>query len=132
MIYKTPSVFALALTASLSLGGVGAFAQDVSLASFDQQAASDAQRDVKGALTQMSRHRWSAARADLENAETALLNRESLDLGTALDATQPLPKTQAMTDIDAARSALTSHDAKQAQDQATRASQELGPETGAV
>jgi hypothetical protein len=124
--HKHGSVLTLALAAGVLIGAVSLPASAAPLGDFDRQASADARRDVQGALTQLTSHHWPAAIDRLERAETALLNRESLDLGAALTGDQPLPKTPAMAEIDAARAALASHDATQARAKATLAAHEIG------
>lgn len=120
---------ALAAGALLALSGP-AYAEALSEA--DQQADRAAQQNVEQAMSQIDAQQWRAARESLEKAETALLNRESLDLGPALDASKPLPKTEAMKDIDAARLAVASHDKARAHDAAARVDKEIGVEIGAA
>lgn len=123
---------ALALAAGILMASGGLPASAAPRGDFDRQAAQDAQRDVQGALKQLSSRDFSSALNRLESAETALLNRESLDLGASLNADQPLPKTAVMVDIDAARAALAKHNASQARAQAMQASHDIGADTGAV
>lgn len=82
----------------------------VPTASYGQQADKDARHDVQIASADLSAGKAYVGRDRLERAETALLNREVLDLGPALNTEQPLPKTPAMAEIDKARAALDSHD----------------------
>src|SRR5262245_8570518 len=124
----TPQSLALAAGLLLALSSPSFAA---ALNDGDQQADTDARRDVAQAVTQLDAHHWRAARGDLENAETVLLNRESFDLGVTLDASKPLPKTESMTQIDTARAALTARNTTRARDAATRANQEIGAELGA-
>lgn len=130
--HKHGSVLTLALAAGVLIGAASLPANAAPLGDFDRQASADAQRDVQGALTQLTSHHWPSALDRLERAETALLNREGLDLGAALTGDQPLPKTPAMAEIDAARAALASHDAAQARAKATLAAHDIGAELGTV
>jgi hypothetical protein len=130
--HKHGSALTLALAAGVLIGAASLPARAAPLDDFDRQASADAQRDVQGALTQLTAHHWPLALNRLERAETALLNREGLDLGAALVGNQPLPKTSAMVEIDAARAALASHDAAQARAKATLAAHDIGTEIGAV
>jgi hypothetical protein len=123
---------ALALAAGIFVAAGSLPASAAPLNDFDRQAAQDAQRDVQGALKQLSSRHFPSALNGLESAETALLNRESLDLGTSLNADQPLPKTAVMTEIDAARAALAKHDAAAARANATQAAQDIGADIGTV
>jgi hypothetical protein len=77
-------------------------------ASYNQQADNDARHDVQIASADLSAGKAHVGRDRLERAETALLNREVLDLGPALNTERPLPKTQAIAEIDQARAALDS------------------------
>jgi hypothetical protein len=119
---------ALAAAALLALSAP-AFAAPLNEA--DLQADRDAQHHVEQSVVQLDAHHWRNARGALESAETALLNRESLDLGVSLDASRPLPKTDFMTEIDAARTALTSHDPTRAREAAASVDQQIGAEIGA-
>ena len=130
--HRHGSAWTLALAAGILIGAASVPASAAPLGDFDRQASVDAQRDVQGALTQLTSRHWPSALDRLERAETALLNRESLDLGAALTGNQPLPKTPAMVEIDAARAALASHDAAQARAKATLATHDIGAEFGAV
>jgi hypothetical protein len=130
--HKHGSALTLALAAGVLIGVASLPASAAPLGDFDRQASVDAQRDVQGALAQLTSRHWPSALDRLERAETALLNRESLDLGAALVGNQPLPKTPAMAEIDAARAALALHDAAQARAKATLAAHDIGAEFGAV
>lgn len=129
---KHRTALTLALAAGILTGAASLPASAAPLGDFDRQASVDAQRDVQGALMQITARHWPSALDRLERAETALLNRESLDLGAALASDKPLPKTPAMAAIDAARAALASHDAAQARAKATLAAHDIGAEFGAV
>ncbi|HEX9462480.1 MAG TPA: hypothetical protein VGB82_07760 [Alphaproteobacteria bacterium] len=78
-------------------------------ASYDQQADNAARHDVQIASADLAAGKAPVGRDRLERAETALLNREVLDLGPALNTDRPLPKTQAIAELDQARAALDSH-----------------------
>jgi hypothetical protein len=92
----------------------------------DKLADVDARHDLHVAIARLAADNWYVARDRLERAETALLNREVLDLGPALKIDQPLPKTAAMKDIDKARTALASRHLSLARHLAAVATQDIG------
>lgn len=89
-------------------------AQQATVAAGDQLADADADRNLHRATSSMSAHNRRAARDRLERAETALLNRQVLDLGADLNPNEPIPRTAAMEDIVNARTALASRDVPEA------------------
>lgn len=95
------------------------------LNSSDRRADTDARHNLKAAISQIHKGERHAARDKLERAQTALLNRQSLDLGASLNPDQPLPQTQSMESIVKARAALAAHNLPQASQLATTADQEL-------
>lgn len=100
-----------------------------SLTAADQAAGRAAADDLRRAITMMNRNDGRSARALLERAETALLNRESLDLGPALKIGQPLPATPALQGIKQAEKGLQESHRIQAIDAAKQALAALGAET---
>ena len=83
----------------------------------DQAAIDDLQR----AMAALDRHQWHRARDLLERADTALLNRQVLDLGPELRIDQPLPGTPLRQQIEQAEAALRSPDRAAAKDAVNRA-----------
>jgi hypothetical protein len=74
----------------------------IAAATADHSAAADLQQAL-AALAKGDRH---TARDLLERADTALLNREVLDLGTKLQIDHPLPATPLRQQIEQARADL--------------------------
>jgi hypothetical protein len=78
----------------------------------------------------------SAGRRDaldhLERAEIALLNRHVYDLGPQLRTDRPVPPTSAISDLDRARLAVLTADARHARRAVTAAHRIIGVELGAV
>jgi len=79
----------------------------------DKQADKDAARYLTSALVMLDRNPHQAFDR-IERAETALLNRVSLDLGPQIDISKPLPKTPALDKIDQSHNALAARDVGEA------------------
>jgi hypothetical protein len=72
----------------------------------DRAADHSAAADLQKALTVLAKGDRHAARELLERADTALLNREVLDLGATLQIDHPLPATPLRQQIEQARADL--------------------------
>jgi len=84
-----------------------------------------------GATTPVSAGRRDALDR-LEQAEIALLNRHVYDLGPQLRTDRPVPPTSAISDLDRARLAVLTADARHARQAITAAHRIIGVELGAV
>lgn len=82
----------------------------------DRAADRSAAGDLRDAMTALGRRDWRSARDFLERAETALLNREVLDLGPALRIDHPLPATTPIERIKHAEATLHGADRAKAAD----------------
>jgi hypothetical protein len=89
--------------------------------SADHGADMSAKADLGKAVAALTGQRVKVGRDRLERAETALLNREVIDLGTALKADQPLPASGPVTHIVNARASLDQHNVSQAVHEAKQA-----------
>jgi hypothetical protein len=78
--------------------------------SIDRAADMTAKSHLNVAIAALRGQHMKLARDHLERAETALLNREGIDLGTALKADQALPATGPIDYIVNARASLNQHD----------------------
>lgn len=72
----------------------------------DRAADHSAAADLQRALTALASGDRHTARDLLERADTALLNREVLDLGATLQIDHPLPETPLRQQIEQARAGL--------------------------
>ena len=77
--------------------------------------------DLNKAIGDLSGRHFKIGRDRLERAETALLNREAVDLDGDLHGDKPLPATAPIDDIVKARAALDRHDLPQAMSGAKQA-----------
>ena len=75
-------------------------------ATFDQAADHSAAADLQKALAALNKGDRHTARDLLERAETALLNRQVLDLGPSLQTDRPMPATPLRQQIEQARADL--------------------------
>lgn len=98
----------------------------------DRQADTSARQNLNAAISRLSAGNRHQARDRLERAETALLNREVLDLGPKLDTSRPLPQTPAIAQIVNARTALATGRVNQAIQMAKAADQEVSTELASV
>jgi hypothetical protein len=72
----------------------------------DRAADHSAGNDLRKALAALAKGDRRSARDLLERADTALLNREALDLGAALQIDHPLPETALRQQVEQARADL--------------------------
>ena len=78
----------------------------IAAATADHAADHSAAADLQQALAALAKGDRHTARDLLERADTALLNREVLDLGTKLQIDHPLPATPLRQQIEQARADL--------------------------
>ncbi len=130
--FVVPILAAVAAAIPLAVAQAAPASSQTALTSADQLADATSRHDLNAAITQLSTHHRRAARDRLERAETALLNREVLDLGAALKPNRPLPQTPAIASIVKARTELASasHDLSRASQSAQAADQDVESELG--
>ncbi len=98
--------------------------QEALVQSGNQQADADARKELDKATAALHAKSRREAEDRLERAETALLNRQSLDAPGASSG-QSASQTQAIATIENARAALKSHDIAQASQLADAAKQDI-------
>jgi hypothetical protein len=76
------------------------------VASADRPADRTAADDLQKAMSALAKGNRRATRDLLERADTAMLNREVLDLGPSLRVDRPLPQTPLRQQIERAEAAL--------------------------
>lgn len=101
---------------------------DGAITAIEKAADRTAVQDLQQAVTMLKGNDRRAARDLFERAETALLNREVLDLGPALRVDQPLPATPAIQRIKQAEKGLQEARRTQAIDAAEQARAALAAE----
>jgi hypothetical protein len=79
---------------------------NANLTSADRPADRDAAKDLQNAQAALAKGDHRSARDFLERADTALLNREVIDLGPTLRTDHPLPETALRQKIESAEAAM--------------------------
>ena len=79
---------------------------NANVTSVDRLADRDAAKDIQNAQAALAKGDRHSARDFLERADTALLNREVIDLGSTLRIDHPMPETALRQKIESAEAAM--------------------------